>query len=168
MPEALKTSYTHNLEARLLTSIFSAPHLRNQAKRFPITFFCNYQSSYQKDWSWNGATVGPSSQKWDRREKPAGEKGLHWEEVWRRCSAELALRWPLLFSVISTQLHAHTWLLPQGLPPLREARNILKSFPKFARLTDWRRLTKRTLQKLEAMTWMNPRSIQQVPIIIFP
>lgn len=74
--------------------------------------------------------------KWDRREKAAGEKGLHWEEVGRRCSAELALGWPLLFSVISTQLHAHTWLLPQGLPPLREARNILKSFPKFARLTD--------------------------------
>lgn len=38
----------------------------------------------------NEAMVGPSGQKWDRREKPAGEKGLHWEKVWRRCSAGLA------------------------------------------------------------------------------
>lgn len=45
------------------------------------------------------------------------------------------LGWPLVFSATSTQLHAHTWLLPQGLPPLREARDILISFPKSARLT---------------------------------
>lgn len=79
--------------------------------------------------------VGPSSQKWDWREKLAGEKGLHWEKVRRRCSAGLALAWPLVISMTSTQLHARTWLLPQGLPSLREARDILKSFPEFARLT---------------------------------
>lgn len=58
----------------------------------------------------NGAMVGPSSQKWDRREKPAGEKGLDWE-----------------------------------------ARDVLKSFPKFARLRAINQ--KRTLQKLEWLEW---------------
>lgn len=50
---------------------------------------------------------------------------------------------PPVFCVTSTQMHAHTWLLPQSLPPLREAKDILKSFPKFDRLIGWGRLTKK-------------------------
>lgn len=141
--EVLKTSYTHNLKVGCSPPFFQlliyVIKLRDSQLHFPAIIRVVTRRT--------GAGMEP---RWDPPVRNGiGErsllvkKGLHWEEVWRRCSAELALGWPLLFSVISTQLHAHTWLLPQGLPPLREARNILKSLPKFARLTDWRRLTKK-------------------------
>lgn len=56
------------------------------------------------------------------------------------CTGEMyeeggVLGWHLVFSGTSTQLHACTWLLPQGLLSLRRARDMLESFPKLARLT---------------------------------
>lgn len=49
---------------------------------------------------------------------------------------------PQVFCMTSTQLNAHIWLLLQGLPPLREVKDIFKSFLKFDRLIGWGRLTK--------------------------
>lgn len=80
-PEALKKRSTQP-EGRLHTAppsqlLIYIIRLRDSQLHFPAII----RVVTRRAGAGNGAMVGPSSQKWDWREKPAGEKGLHWEKV---------------------------------------------------------------------------------------
>lgn len=163
-PEVLKKHSTHNLKVASHSYIFSAPHLHNHAKRFPITFSCNYQSSYQKGWSWEWSHGGALQSDMGLKREASWWKRSTPAKSWKR-STGLALG---ILCHPNTTACSHLASSSRFTASQRRYRHFVKPSTVCQAHRPREINQRRTLQNPEVTTWTIPRSIQQMPLVIFP
>lgn len=171
--------YFSNVYAR---SAQNKPH-RQPAGRLHTAAFFQFLIYKIKRWIHASIFLLLSEQVLDGLRWELSHSGTVWPEIggegWREASwwnrpmpgKSLKKVWcwagPGLASVtVCSRGMAHTQLLPQSLPPYREAGDTIKKFQIYQAPT-LREINKnRISQKPEPVTWSIPRSIQNVPIRI--